>query len=547
MIPEPSVADRASRLVSRLEDELMTGRTPVDLPADLRQLPEAQDVLNTTGATRLACVREVIRRREGVLGSSDLLAMLANWGLDPETDDIVDVLNPLQQAATPAAERVVTAMRRHIEDRYRYGGPDRGRLEPLLLGAAAHHSDLSVAAGLYTLVGEDAQADELHARIQAAEEERAAAEDRRTLQLFRTVFEVASEPADFGVELRSLLASRGPATRLPKTWRAEAERLWGGFARPGVVVGALLDAAESDLDTFAEWLRGVVTLAGMFGDAQAPPKLRRLAVKGFEQDWAGQGLSIANAGVAAIARIGGLAAITELLALERSMRHGTVLNAVRRAIERLAADRGLTRDELLELAVEDHGLDRGGRRVVPLSRGHAEVVTDGRTVVVAYVDDKGVRRKGFPAAVKAADAEALAGLRREAKAVRTTVAGERARFDGLLLADRGWEYGEWRARYLDHPVTGRLARSVIWRFRDSGAPADAPGGEIVGIPVDQDRVMTVSGLAVALTPDAEVRLWHPVAATPEVVGSWREYLLGREVAQPVKQAFRELYVPTPAE
>ncbi len=50
-----------------------------------------------------------------------------------------------------------------------------------------------------------------------------------------------------------------------------------------------------------------------------------------------------------------------------------------------------------------------------------------------------------------------------------------------------------------------------------------------------------------IPPDAEVRLWHPIHATADDVRAWRRYLLEQQVVQPFKQAFRELYVLTPAE
>ncbi|MBP2706084.1 DUF4132 domain-containing protein [Microbispora sp. RL4-1S] len=74
-----------------------------------------------------------------------------------------------------------------------------------------------------------------------------------------------------------------------------------------------------------------------------------------------------------------------------------------------------------------------------------------------------------------------------------------------------------------HPVTDRL----IWEFEVS------PGvwrGEL--------------GLTV---PDVPVRLWHPARASLEEVRAWRETVQDKELRQPFKQAFREVYLLTPAE
>ncbi|MFC5825257.1 DUF4132 domain-containing protein [Nonomuraea insulae] len=48
-------------------------------------------------------------------------------------------------------------------------------------------------------------------------------------------------------------------------------------------------------------------------------------------------------------------------------------------------------------------------------------------------------------------------------------------------------------------------------------------------------------------PDVPVRLWHPARASVEEVRTWREVVQDKELRQPFKQAFREVYLLTPAE
>ena len=47
--------------------------------------------------------------------------------------------------------------------------------------------------------------------------------------------------------------------------------------------------------------------------------------------------------------------------------------------------------------------------------------------------------------------------------------------------------------------------------------------------------------------DTTVTVWHPINAPVDEIRAWRELLLRRQVRQPFKQAFREIYVLTPAE
>jgi hypothetical protein len=60
-------------------------------------------------------------------------------------------------------------------------------------------------------------------------------------------------------------------------------------------------------------------------------------------------------------------------------------------------------------------------------------------------------------------------------------------------------------------------------------------------------LLASDGTQAPIPSGAEVRLWHPVGAAAGEVSAWRQLLLARELGQPVKQAFREVYVLTPAE
>ena len=227
--------------------------------------------------------------------------------------------------------------------------------------------------------------------------------------------ELIEEGADVGTRLRAafesspeadtalaaaldLLASFAATGRPAKKWRAEAERVRGLLLQPSAFVGSLLDAALDAADTVDDrfdpahggdytiawyvtsgtelFLCGTAVFAGVVGDAALPNQLQRLAVKSIAIIGKGlyihpRSLRIANACAQAIADIETASSITELLALERVVRHGTLLKQIRKAIDALAAAQGMTRGELLERAVEDHGVDPNGTRIVPLSRGSA--------------------------------------------------------------------------------------------------------------------------------------------------------------------------------
>ena len=524
--------------------------------AEMRKLREVRAIVEAPDELRRECVLEAARRTD-THASARLLSVITRKRVELTAEDIESLLSPLQDRI-PDQERWqrvvrISTLSRHIEYSYpRLDDETRARLRPLLEQALADTQYNASAANRFR-------------KLLGGEEELpySAIDDGDDIgPRLRALFETSEESEDARAAALGLLAAYPVSGRPGKKWVAEAERVRAApRAAVGFVAGVLdaaLEAADTEIvyseahtgtsyisDANESLLCGAAAFAGIVADPAHLERLRRLAVKSVTviggQYGFPRSLKLANACAKAIADIGAPASLTELLALERSIRHGTMLKEIRKAIDALAEAQGMTRDELLERGVESHGLDPDGTRRVPLSRGAALIEVDGRAASLVYLDEDGKRRKTVPAAVKEADADTLKGLRDELKGIRKTIAGERTRLDALMALDRRWPVADWRSLYLDHPVTGRLSRALIWGFRGGD------GTDVIGIPRDATTAVTSSGGEVEIPDDAEVRLWHPIHAAAEEVHAWRLRLLEQLVVQPFKQAFREVYLLTPAE
>ena len=521
--------------------------------SELRKLPQVRAILQEPAALRRSCLLQLADRRYGYDGIR-LLSVIARKRMELTAEDVERLLDPPPHRDWWHGE-MLRLLRRHVEHAYSaLPDAEKQRLRPLLERAAGEVHHVPTATGLRQLIGTDDaipfelihEGDDVGPRLRGA-------------------LEKGDESSEARAAALALLAAFPAAGRPSKQWRAEAVRVRDLLARPAVLAAALLDAALDASETEEvhthngqRWtvaryvaagneplLCGAATFASVIADPALLPRLRRLALKSVTviggQFGSPRSLRLANACAQAIADAGAASSITELLALERAVRHGTLLKQLRKAVDALAGAQGMTRQQLLERAVETHRLDPHGRRRVPLSRGAALLEAAGQTASLVYLDENDRPRKSVPADVKQADAATLAALREDLKSIRKTIAGERHRLDGLMPLDRRWTVAEWRALYLDHPITGRLARSLIWGFRSG------QGERVVGIPRDASTAVTSSGAEVAIPGDAEALLWHPVHGTAEEVRAWRRYLLERLIMQPFKQAFRELYVLTPAE
>src|SRR5262249_21750628 len=103
-----------------------------------------------------------------------------------------------------------------------------------------------------------------------------------------------------------------------------------------------------------------------------------------------------------------------------------------------------------------------------------------------------------------------------------------------------WPLAVWRQHYETHPVTRAIAGRLMWRIVTGDH-------EQVGRPTGDGRFIGVDGEVLEPNADASIRPWHPVHAEAADVQAWRRHIIEREVIQPFKQAFREIYLLTPAE
>ncbi|WP_187414275.1 DUF4132 domain-containing protein [Nonomuraea sp. PA05] len=234
---------------------------------------------------------------------------------------------------------------------------------------------------------------------------------------------------------------------------------------------------------------------------------------------------LANAAIGVLSRRGGLDVVAQLARVQAKVRKKTILAAVDRTLNEVAGQAGLSPEQLLDRTVPTFGLGPDGTRT---EQGLC-LSLDGR---ISYEG-----RKTIP---KTVDRELLADFRATAKELRKAVPAERFRVERALATERIWRWRDVCEHFLDHPVTGSLARDLIWEILQGPA----------GLPVKGDQGWALTdpaGRRIQPFPDTPVLLWHPIAHTVEEVRGWRDHLIANDLRQPFKQAFREVYLLTPAE
>ncbi|MES5816534.1 DUF4132 domain-containing protein [Streptomyces sp. RG80] len=242
---------------------------------------------------------------------------------------------------------------------------------------------------------------------------------------------------------------------------------------------------------------------------------------------------VANAGVTALARIDSEAALAELARLGTRVTFKGTLKLLDAALDERAEARGLSREEIEELAVPAYGLTEVGRAEHHLGDVTSQLEVQGAKATLSWRNAAGKAVKSVPASVRRDHADDLKELKAAVKDIDKMLSAQSERLDRQFLARRTWSYPAWRERYLDHPLVGTLARRLLWTI--DGTTAGYADGALRTLTDDPVETGT------------SVSLWHPVDHEPAEIVAWRDWLERHAVTQPFKQAHREVYLLTDAE
>jgi hypothetical protein len=243
----------------------------------------------------------------------------------------------------------------------------------------------------------------------------------------------------------------------------------------------------------------------------------------------------------AVADVPDAAALAALREARGLARHRGVHHQLDRMLRRV--ERALAARPGLALALPDLGFGGGTTREVDLG-GHVAVLAVGDAVTLTWRRPDGSTTATVPAAVRRAHADAVTALRREVRAVRGQLAGLARVLAAGMGAGSVTPFHRWAQELAGCPLAGTVAGRLIWEVQ-------RPDGSWLAFLPDGGDPGALHGLdgRPAQEPDAgaSLRLWHPLRAGVEQVRAWRDRLDHLGIAQPVRQAYREVYPLTPAE
>lgn len=291
------------------------------------------------------------------------------------------------------------------------------------------------------------------------------------------------------------------------------------------------------------FVKGLVWTTERYSDKETIQLLAKLTDKSYSKI-PGQGpaaASIGNACVFVLGNMRGKDGLGALSTLKLKLRQNNIKKIIDKHLNEGAKKYNVSVEELKEMAVPEFHLERG-EKTIEFDDYKLAVSIEGSKVQKQFYKPDGDAMKSTPSHVKNNTAlnNKLKSLQKEIKEIQKVYAAQKQRIDNQFILNRTWDLASFKKYYINHGLIYPIASKLIWHFKKDGMECQAIllGGS--WYTVENNKVDWID-------ETTEVSLWHPVNATETQIIQWRKRIIDLEWKQPVKQAFREIYILTDAE
>ncbi len=273
----------------------------------------------------------------------------------------------------------------------------------------------------------------------------------------------------------------------------------------------------------------VLTALGLLGDDDVVRELAPLI-----RQWPGEGQhKRAVAGLDVLTAIGTDAALVALNRIAQRVKFKALQQRAQEKISAIAADRGLTAEQLADRLVPDFGLAEAGTLTIDYGPRRFTVGFD-EQLKPFVLDQDGKRLKDLPKP-GAKDDQELAPAEHKRftqlkKDVRGIASDQVARLEQAMVRSRRWSAAEFHTLLAGHPLLRHLVRRLVWVTEDGRSFRVAEDGTLADVRDD----------AFALPEDALVGVAHPLHLGADLAG-WTELFADYVILQPFRQLDRQVH------
>ena len=290
--------------------------------------------------------------------------------------------------------------------------------------------------------------------------------------------------------------------------------------------------------------KGLVWMCAHFHDTATITAIADLALHSYEKvpDVGARYQAIGNACFYTLYRSKGLDGIAQLTRLRLRIKFSNAQTAISKYLEAAAAERGVSRSQIEDMAVDDFKLHNHSRDYAFNDYTCRLAVTGvGKSELLWFKPD-GTPQKTVPSFVKDDFAAKLKKIKATQKNLNAQLTAQRDRLDQMLRSDQRISREHAEQYYWQHGLMSYLTRPLIWQFYVDDS--DPNGTAALWL---NNQWVNEHGAPIDVSGCLSVILWHPALANRQSIENWRKLLMAHEIRQPIKQAFREIYLLTEAE
>lgn len=297
---------------------------------------------------------------------------------------------------------------------------------------------------------------------------------------------------------------------------------------------------KSNLNT----LKGLVWTLSKFHDSKTTILISKLAERCFKKI-PGVGptaAALGNACLFTLANTKGKDGIAQLTVLKQKIKQTSTKRLIDKYIDEISKKLGVSKSDIEESIVSEFALKNGSKTISFEDYKLLISIEKNGKVNAIWIKPDGKTQKTQPSFIKASKvlSEKLKKTKLEIKEIQKFLLSQRNRLDSLLIEERVIESENFHKYYLNHGLVSFLTKKLIWIIKKGNKEEICFYKDDVWVDVKSKEVFWVD-------ETCHFQLWHPIYGTTQQVLNWRNFLINLTIVQPLKQAFREIYVLTEAE
>ena len=291
-------------------------------------------------------------------------------------------------------------------------------------------------------------------------------------------------------------------------------------------------------------LKGLVWTLSKFHDAKTLRLLSKLTERCFKKI-PGVGptaAALGNACIYVLANTKGMDGIGQLTVLKQRIKQTSTKKLIERYINELSYNLGISKSDIEESVVQEFGLELGYREEVFEDYKFTIQLERIGKVNSTWVKPDGKIQKTSPSFIKNSKtlSNKLKKIKAEVKEIQKFLTSQRDRLDSLFIEEKVISYINFQKYYFNHGLVSFLTRKLLWIISKGDK-------KVTAFYLHGHWVSHNKKVIDWIDEECDFQLWHPIYANTEEVLEWRRFLMSLQIVQPLKQAFREIYVLTPAE